>query len=67
MKKQLLFILIVSGIIFNKQIFAQEEIKIEPFSGDIEFVGIPSEPEWNLCRNFPLVMHYPVYKGTPTE
>ena len=67
MKKQLLFILIVSGIIFNKQIFAQEEIKIEPFSGDIEFDGIPSEPEWKLCRNFPLVMHYPVYKGTPTE
>ena len=67
MKERFYFILIISGIIFNTKIFAQEEIKIEPLAGEIEFDGIPSEPAWKLSRNFPLVMHYPVYNGTPTE
>jgi len=67
MKYRLLFILIISGIIFNVQISAQEEIKIAPLTGEIEFDGIPSEPAWKLSGNFPLAMHYPVYNGTPTE
>jgi len=67
MKYRLFFILIISGIIFNVQISAQEEIKIAPLTGEIEFDGIPSESAWKLGRSFPLVMHYPVYNGTPTE
>ena len=67
MKNRLHFILILTGFFLSLTVLSQDEIKIEPLTGEIEFDGIPSEPAWKLCRNFPLVMHYPVYNGTPTE
>lgn len=67
MKKLIFFISVLSAIIFLNPVFAQEEVKIEPLTGEIDFDGIPKEPAWKLSRSFPLVMHYPVFNGTPTE
>lgn len=67
MKKLLCLISIVSAITVFYPVFAQEEIKIEPLTGEIDFDGNPGEPTWQLSRSFPMVMHYPVYNGSPTE
>lgn len=67
MKKLLCLISIVSAITVFYPVFAQEEIKIEPLTGEIDFDGNPGEPAWQLSRCFPMVMHYPVYNGSPTE
>ncbi len=67
MKKLSWLISFFSAITVFHPVFAQEEIKIEPLTGEIDFDGNPGEPAWQLSRNFPLVMHYPVYNGSPTE
>ena len=67
MKKLLCLISIISAITLFHPVFAQEEIKIEPLTGEIDFDGNPGEPAWQLSRSFPMVMHYPVYNGSPTE
>jgi hypothetical protein len=67
MKKTFISFLIVSGILFNFCLYAQNEVQIKPLAGEINFDGNVSEPQWKLSENFPLAMHFPVFNNPPTE
>ncbi len=46
---------------------AQDIVQIERLNGEIVFDGRPDEASWLGHEPFPLVMHMPLYKGSPTE
>ncbi|NEW84251.1 MAG: carbohydrate binding family 9 domain-containing protein [Mariniphaga sp.] len=53
--------------IFIANIKAGEVLKIVPLKGELNFDGVPSEPDWQLSEKIPLKMHFPVYGNQPTE
>ena len=68
MKRESTAFLILSAILligFN--VFGQEGVQIKPLSSEINFDGKVEEPAWKLSREFPLIMHFPVYNNQPTE
>ena len=52
---------------FNFCLYAQNGVQIKTLTGEINFDGNVSEPEWKLNQNFPLAMHFPVFNNPPTE
>ncbi|NQU88100.1 MAG: carbohydrate binding family 9 domain-containing protein [Mariniphaga sp.] len=67
MKLQNKLLITLLTIFFTTVAFTQEEIKIKPLSGEIEFDGKVTEPIWKLSQDFPLAMHFPVYNNPTTE
>lgn len=67
MRNSLLTVLILLPTMFGFFAHAQNETKIKPLTGEINFDGNVSEPEWKLSQSFPLSMHFPVFNNPPSE
>ncbi|QIA06567.1 DUF5916 domain-containing protein [Draconibacterium halophilum] len=66
-RKKLNALCVLAFLLAGLSVTAQNEIAIKPLSGELNFDGQVSEPEWKLSQDFQMMMHYPVYNNTPTE
>lgn len=53
--------------IFISNTKAGDVLKIVQLRNELNFDGIPSEPDWQLSEKIPLKMHFPVYGNQPSE
>ena len=68
MKVQAYLVLLIAFVLLSPTLLkAQDEVRISPLNGEIEFDGKISEPAWKTSQTFPLKMHFPVYNNAPGE
>lgn len=66
--KILKFIITITLLfIFISNTKAGNVLKIVQLRNELNFDGIPSEPDWKLSAKVPLKMHFPVYGNQPSE
>ncbi|WP_321369999.1 DUF5916 domain-containing protein [uncultured Draconibacterium sp.] len=58
---------LLSFLFTGMSLTAQDEVVIKPLTGEINFDGQITEPEWKISQDFPMTMHYPVYNNPTTE
>lgn len=63
--KLLLTFIFLVGLICMLQ--AQNNIKITPLTGEINFDGKPDEVAWQQAHKFEMTMHFPVFGNQPSE